>query len=330
MEGVGWHHINVVDGERFSCLRAYYEPAVRRPNVSVSLNSYATRLLFSGKRCVGVEYLQDGKVRVAHAAHEVIVCNGAIESPKLLLLSGIGNPSALKEFGIPVAAEVPGVGENFHNHVLTGLIYEMSQPVPPGRQNLSEAALFWKSEPGWLGPDLQFAFVHVPFSIIVGEGHPNSVSILPGVVRPMSRGWLRLASSNPLDPPLINPNYLGDRSDASRLVQCLKMAREIFAAQAFSRWAKEELMPGPEYQTDEQLMAFAKQSADSYHHQAGSCKMGVDDMAVVDPSLRVYGAEGLRVCDASAMPMVPSGNCYVGIVMMAEKVCDLIKKDYGL
>jgi choline dehydrogenase len=331
MHGAGWHHVNIKDGKRHSAAVAYLLPALQRPNLTLSANSQATRLLFDGKRCTGVEYVQDGETKTAHASQEVIVSCGAIDSPRLLMLSGIGNPSQLQEFGIPVVAGLPGVGENFHNHVLTGVICEASQPVPPPNQNLSESALFCQSNPpGWVGPDLQIAFVHVPFNIIIGQGHPNSVSILPGMVRPLSRGWVRLASANPLDRPLVNPNYLSVRSDLDRLVQGVKLARDIFSTSAFSGWVKEELMPGPEVRSDEELRAFARQTADSYHHQVGSCKMGLDDMAVVDPQLRVHGIDGLRVADASVMPTVPSGNCHTGIIMIGEKVSDMIKEASGV
>jgi choline dehydrogenase len=325
MEGTGWHHVNIKDGKRHSMAVAYLNPALARPNLTLSLNSQATRLLFTDKRCQGVEYRQNGETKTAYATQEVIVCSGAIESPKLLLLSGIGNPVHLREFDIPVIADVPGVGENFHNHVLTGVISETSQPVPPPNLNLSESALFCKSNPGWISPDLQIAFVHVPFDIIIGQNYPNAISILPGVVRPMSRGWIRLTSSNPMDKPLVNPNYLSAETDVKRLIQGVKIAREIFATEAFSGWVKQELLPGPNVKDKEQLRTFVKQRADSYHHQAGSCKMGIDSLAVVDPMLRVYGVEGLRVADASVMPVVPSGNCHTGIVMIAEKVSDLIK-----
>ena len=250
---------------------------------------------------------------------------GALESPKLLLLSGIGNPDHLRQFNIPVVAALPGVGENFHNHVLTGLIQTTARPVPPGHLNLSEAALFYKSDPAQGGPDIQIAFVHVPFDIIVGQDNPNSVSILPGVVRPTSRGWVRLASGNPLDKPLVNPNYLGTEEDARRLVDAVKRSRDIFATRAFSEWVTGEVLPGPGVATDAQLREFVRQRADSYHHQAGSCKMGTDELAVVDPNLNVRGLERLRVVDASVMPVVPSGNCHAGILMIAEKCADLIK-----
>ncbi len=329
MEGVGWHHVNIRDGKRCSAREAYLWPALTRPNLTLSSNSQATRLWFEGRRCVGVEYQQNGTLRSARAEHETIICAGALESPKLLLLSGIGDPAHLAEFNIPLVDELPGVGENFHNHVLTGVIQGTSKPVPPGNLNLSECALFYKSDPAQSGPDIQIAFVHVPFDIIIGQANPNSVSILPGVVRPTSRGWIRLASSNPLDQPLVNPNYLATEADAQRLVDAVKLARKIFATRAFSAWAAEELLPGRAVATDEQLREFVRQRADSYHHQVGSCKMGVDNLAVVDPDLRVRGVERLRVADASVMPVVPSGNCNAGILMIAEKCADLLKATYG-
>jgi choline dehydrogenase len=325
MEGAGWHHVNIRDGKRCSAREAYLWPAQARPNLTLSSSSQATRLLFEGRRCVGVEYSQNGNLQTARAEHEVIVSAGALESPKLLMVSGIGNPTHLREFNITTVAELPGVGENFHNHVLTGVIQGTSKPVPPGNLNLSEAALFYKTDPAQTGPDVQMGFVHVPFDIIIGQANPNSVTILPGIVRPTSKGWIRLASSNPLDRPLVNPNYLGTEEDTQRLMDAVKLARRIFATRAFSEWSAAELLPGPAVTTDEHLREFVRQRADSYHHQVGSCKMGVDDMAVVDPDLRVRGVEGLRVADASVMPVVPSGNCNAGILMIAEKCSDLIK-----
>lgn len=326
MEGVGWHHINVKDGKRYSTYTAYIKPALERKNLKLATNAQATRLLFEKKRCVGVEYVQNGKKQTAHANHEVIVSAGALESPKLLLLSGIGSAGQLRHFKIKTVSNLPGVGENFHNHVLIPVIALCKQPVPPGRQNTSEAALFIKSAPGWVGPDMQYAFVHV---IPIPEP-PPAVIILPGVVRPMSRGWIRLASGDPLEKPLINPNYLAEEADAVRLRDGVKRARDIFQTKAFSKWFSAEIQPGPKVKTDAQFMKFTRANADSYHHQAGSCKMGSDGMAVVDPELRVYGVEGLRVADASVMPVVPSGNCHAGITMIGEKCADMLKKTHGL
>jgi choline dehydrogenase-like flavoprotein len=327
MEGAGWHHINVVDGKRFAAYRAYLEPALGRPNLTFETDALATKLIIEDGRCTGVEYQKGSRTHRAHvhASGEVIVSGGAIESPKLLLLSGIGDAKELRALGIEPTVDLPGVGRNFHNHVLTGVIHESPQPVPPGKQNLSESAMFVKSDPAETGPDLQIAFVHVPFNIIVGQGHPNSISILPGVVRPRSRGSIKLASADPTVPPLVDPNYLGDPSDLEKLVEAVKIARRIFATKAFAPWVGAELMPADDPKTDDELRAFVKATADSYHHQAGSCKMGTDDLAVVDPELRVRGVTGLRVADASVMPVVPSGNCHAGIVMIAERLSDWLK-----
>ena len=346
MIGAGWHHIDVKDSRRQGALVSYLEPALSRPNLTLRTNAQAGWLTWEGDRCVGVTYRQDtgttptgeGRrlspvseaepgVRSVRARREVIVCGGAIESPKLLLLSGIGPADVLRDKGIPVVADVPGVGENFHNHVLVGLISETKDPVPPGKQNLSEAAMFTTSEPGMIAPDLQLAFVHVPFDIIVGQQHPNAVSILPGVVRPLSRGWIRLASADPFDRPLVNPNYFGDRSDLTRLVHALELSRDIFATSAFQSVLTGELVPGVDIKDPEELTEFVRNRADCYHHQAGSCRMGIDDMAVVDPRLKVRGTRGLRVVDASVMPAVPSGNCHTAIVAIAERAADLIKEE---
>ena len=329
MIGAGWHHINVVDGKRFAAYRAYLEPALKRPNLTFETDALASRLVIEDGRCTGVEYRKGGRRHVAHASGEVVVCGGAIESPKLLLLSGIGDRAELKSAGIEATVDLPGVGRNFHNHVLTGVIHEALQPVPPGRQNLSESALFVKSDPAETGPDLQIAFVHVPFNIIVGQGHPNSISILPGLVRPRSRGSIRLASDDPTVHPLVDPNYLGEASDMDKMVKAVRIAREIFATRAFAPWTGPELMPADDPTTDDELRAFLRATADSYHHQAGSCKMGTDDLAVVDPELRVRGVEGLRVADASVMPVVPSGNCHAGILMIAERCADWLKAGAG-
>jgi choline dehydrogenase len=330
MEGVGWHHINVKDGKRDSTAVAYLLPALDRPNITLESNAQATRLLFDGRRCTGVEYVQNGTTKTAQAKMEVIVCSGAMESPHLLLNSGIGDPEQLRKFNKPIVVDLPGVGENFHNHVLTGLIMETREPVAPGHLNTSEAALFAKSEPGLIVPDLQFNFVHLPFDIIVGQDHPNSVSIIPGLQRPISRGWLRLGSSDPLEKPLVNPNYLAEEADVRRMKQMVEIGREIFATRAFSSALVGELLPGPQVKTDQDLLEFVRGRCDSYHHQVGSCKMGQDSMAVVDPELRVYGVEGLRVADASVMPTIVTGNIHTGILMIAERCADFIKSEHSL
>jgi choline dehydrogenase len=310
---------------------AYLIPAMTRPNLTLFAHCQATRLIFDGKRCVGVEYVQNGQLKTVRANQEVIVCLGALESPHLLLNSGIGPAAQLQQFGKPVLVDLPGVGENFHNHVLTGAIMETKEPVAAGHLNTSEVSLFCKSEAGMSVPDLQFNFVHLPFDVIVGQSNPNSVSLIPGLQRPQSRGWVRLGSSDPLEKPLLNPNYLSVDADVKRMVQMTKMCREIFGTRAFSKvLTGKELMPGPSFKNDADLLNFVRGRCDSYHHQVGSCKMGTDAMAVVDPSLRVYGVDGLRVVDASIMPSINVGNVHAPIMMIAEKASDMIKKDHGL
>lgn len=349
MLGAGWHHINVENGRRCGTLAAFLEPALNRPNLTLRTNAQAMQLVFEKQRCVGVTYRQEAStqpsgesrrvgqdhqdggdepgVRTVRATAEVIVSAGAIESPKLLLLSGIGDVGQLRQFDIPLVAEVPGVGRNFHNHVLIGLIAETKDPVEPGHQNLSESALFTTSQPGMIAPDLQIGFVHRPFDIIVGQDHPNAVSILAGVVRPQSRGWVELASADPFTMPAVNPNYLGDKADVARMVQAVKLSREIFAAPAFKELLSGELRPGPAVQADSELEDFVRSRSDSYYHEVGSCRMGIDDEAVVDPRLRVHGVAGLRVVDASVIPAVPSANCHAAIAAIAERAADLIKED---
>lgn len=326
MEGAGWHHVNIKDGRRHSMDRAYLEPALARPNLALIEDAQATRLLFQGRRCTGVEYRQGGESRRIAADREVIVCAGAIDSPKLLLLSGIGHGERLAPFGIPVLAHLPGVGENFHNHVLAAMIFAARRPIPAPNQNMSEAALFYKSEPGWPGPDMQMAFVHGDPRAVAAPEPPPAMIVLPGLVRPLSRGWVRLASPDPLARPLVHPNYLACEADFRRMADACRLARRILATQALAPWVQAEVVPGPGV-PDEALGDFLRDAADSYHHQAGSCRMGMDEAAVVDPCLRVHGVGGLRVADASVMPAVPSGNCHAAIVMIGEKAADMIKAD---
>ncbi|NEP61412.1 MAG: glucose-methanol-choline oxidoreductase [Symploca sp. SIO2G7] len=331
MEGAGWHHLNIKDGNRQTVAQAYLLPVLDRPNLTVITDAVVSKLRFDRKRCIGVEFITNGQPQTVQAEREVILSAGAIESPKLLMLSGIGNVQQLAGLDIPLVADLPGVGENFHNHVLTGIIGKTNQPVPAPQQNMSESCLFTKSDQALDAPDLQISYVHAPFDIIIGQANPNSVSIIPGVTQPKSRGWLRLASSDPLAAPLINPNYLAEREDVERLMQAVGIGREIlFNTEAFATWGTEELLPGSNVQTDDQLEAFVRQRAETYHHQCGSCKLGVDDLSVVDLELRVRGVENLRVIDASVIPTVPSGNCHAAVLAIAEKAADLIKSAHGL
>ena len=327
MEGAGWHHLNIKDGKRHDMATAYLNPALEtRQNLTLIDEAHVTRLLFQGRRCTGLEYQRDGETQRVTTTREVVVCAGAIDSPKLLLLSGIGDGARLAQFGIPVLQHLPGVGENFHNHVLVPVIAAANKRVPDPTMGMSEAALFYKSEPGWLGPDMQMAFVHGDPRQVTNPDRPSVMIMLPGVVRPLSRGWLRLASPDPMAAPLIDPNYLACESDFRRLTDGVRLARRVFATKAVGAWLQAEVLPGSGY-PDASLGDYVRQFAESYHHQAGSCRMGLDAMAVVDPWLKVHGIAGLRVADASVMPAVPSGNCHAGVVMIAEKAADMIKAD---
>ncbi len=330
MEGAGWYHLNIKDGKRHSAARAYLLPAIDRTNLTVATHAQVTKLLFEGTRCIGVAYVQNDMLLTARARHEVILAAGAIESPKLLLLSGIGRPDHLQPFDIPVLVDVLGVGENLHDHPLGYVTYQAAQPIPPPQLNLSESALFWHSNPGWLGPDLQLSCAQGSLDFLLAQSHPNTLSILCGVVRPLARGWVRLASADPLAKPLVNPEYLNNAADLDRMVQAMKRARELFATSAFSSWTTTELRPGPDIQCDDELRAFTRQQVMPYWHLCGSCKMGLDRQAVVDPHLRVHGVEGLRVVDASVMPSIPSGNIHTAVLMIAERASDLIKDTYAL
>jgi choline dehydrogenase len=323
MEGAGWHHLNIRAGRRYSTREAYLEPALARPNLTLIDEAHATRLVFRGRACAGVEYRRSGAARHVAATRQVVVCAGAIESPKLLLLSGLGEARRLAALGIAALVDLPGVGENFHNHVLTPVVAVARQPIPDARTSMSEAALFYRSEPGWPGPDMQMAFVHGDPRLVSAADRPSVMVLLPGVVRPMSRGTIRLASPEPLAPPLIDPSYLACESDHRRLTDGVRLARRLFATSAFAPWVQAVVSPGPEV-TDDALGAWVRSTAESYHHQAGSCRMGLDALAVVDPSLRVHGVTGLRVADASVMPAVVSGNCHAAVVMIAERAAAMI------
>jgi choline dehydrogenase len=333
MEGVGWHHANIRDGKRHTTFAAYLAPALGRPNLTLTCSAQVSRLLFDGDRCVGVEYsdpsvVSQNKSKRATANREVIVCAGAIESPKLLLLSGIGDSVQLKAFGIPLISVLPGVGENFHNHVLAPLIYRTRKPLPAAHFNLSEVALFYRSNPGWVGPDMQMAFVHK--APRTADDDDNAVVFLPGVVRPMSRGSVRLEGPDPFVPPRIDPGYLSATADLDRLADGMQLADRIATTSSFAPLVDGRVVPPKEVTSGQQFRDWARSLADSYHHQAGSCRMGSDAMAVVDTQLKVRGVRGLRVADASVMPRVPSGNCHAAIVMIAERAADFIKSEHGL
>jgi choline dehydrogenase len=343
--GAGWHHLDMKDGKRGGVLSSYLVPALARGNITLKFGARVSRLLLGKGRCTGVEYLADGQTVTAYATREVIVCCGAIETPKLLMLSGIGNANHLKGLAIKVQVDLPGVGENFQDHPLViGPIGRIDRAGPDPRGNMTEAGLFWRSVPNLPVPDLEICLVHrAPFGeaffanvvrrLQTGQPiapvqqlvDPAVILSLPGLVKPLSRGWVRLASKDPATPPEVNANYGAEPADITRVVTMVKIARDIYRTKAFATWGLQELSPGAAIATDAELREWVINNLGSYYHFAGSCRMGIDRLAVVDPHLKVYGVEGLRIADGSVMPTIPAANPHTTIVMIGERAADFIK-----
>ncbi|MGQ4616655.1 GMC family oxidoreductase N-terminal domain-containing protein [Nocardia sp. R7R-8] len=328
MTGVGYNHTTTRGGERMSAWKSFVGPILDHPKLTVTTGALVHRVVIENGRAVGVEFSgADAAVVRAYADAEVILSCGAIGSPKVLLLSGIGPGADLASIGVDTLVELPGVGANLHDHVLLSNIYESKLPLPAGTNNLLEAQLYARSS-GWTGaaPDLQPLFMHIPYP---ADGYPvpeHGYTIAPGIVAPRSRGTLRLASSDPRELPLADPNILADPYDLEAMVDAVEISREIGASAAFDHWRKSEISPGPEARTRDDLRAFVRRTAGTYHHQVGTCKMGSsgDPEAVVGADLRVFGIDGLRVADASIMPTVPSGNTNAPSIMVGERAADLI------
>jgi choline dehydrogenase len=331
LEGVAFCQLTIKDGVRHSSAAAFLAPVADAPNLTVLTGAHAQRLLFEGARCVGVELARDGEVSRIRAEGEVIVCGGTVESPKLLLLSGIGEADELGRLGIDVVADLPGVGRNLHDHLLSPVIHGASRPVPPPLPGLQplHSHLFAHSRPGLPGPDIQPLFFHLPLYLEGMEGPPDGYTLMAGAIRPASRGTLRLASADPSAPPLIDPAFLSCEVDVDALVAAIELCREIGGQAALDGWRDRELYPGPGVRTRKELRDYVRNTAITYHHQVGTCKMGVDDQAVVDPQLRVRGVEGLRVADASVMPFVSSGNTHAPTLMIGERAADLVSEALG-
>jgi choline dehydrogenase len=290
------------------------------------------RLLIEGGRCRGVEVAIGGGVERIRADGEVVVCAGTVESPKLLMLSGIGPGDELARLGIGVEADLPGVGGNLHDHVLSPVIYAASRAVPPPLHGLQplHSHLFWHSRSGLPGPDVQPLFFHLPLYLDGMQGPADGYTLMAGIIRPASRGSLRLGSADPAAAPVIDPGCMRCEVDVAALVAALELCREIGSQSALAGWRGDELYPGPHARTEGELRDYVRRTAVTYHHQVGTCKMGVDEQAVVDPQLRVHGIEGLRVADASVMPFVSSGNTHAPTVMIGERAADLVREAIGL
>jgi choline dehydrogenase len=324
--GISYTQINVVDGRRVSTWQAYGAPITNNPLLTVRTNTQALRLVFEGRRAVGVEIAGPQMRTIVHSEGDIVVSSGAIGSAQLLLLSGLGDADDLRRLGIDPVADLRGVGKNLHDHATSQVAWRSKRPLPPPSANHLEAQIFAASRPGFAVPDTQpvtglFAYPvegYAPFP--KGETY----AWFPGVVRPLSRGRLTLRSADPTDVPLLDPGYLREPQDLEAMLFSLKMCRDIGSRTALDDWNAGELAPGPDVRTDEELRAYIRRSLDTYFHPVGTCRIGRDSLAVVDPELRVHGIENLRVADASVFPSIPTGNTHGPAVMVGERAADFV------
>lgn len=323
-EGAGWHDLSITAGERQSAAAAYLHPVRDRPNLTVLTGARAHRLRLDGDRCVGVDFDRDGVPETVYADAEVVLCAGAVDSPRLLLLSGVGPAAELEAAGVAVAHDLPGVGHNLHDHPLCGVIYEAAQPIPAGRTNHAETSMLWRSDAALTGPDMQLMFIHVPFHPAHLSAPTNSFTLAVATV-PQARGSVRITGPDPGRLPVIDPNYLGCDADVQRLLHGIEVARDIVAREPFAPWRGREVLPGPDVTDDAALRAFLARATSTYYHPVGTCAMGVGPDAVVDPQLRVRGLAGLRVADASVMPRIVCVNTHAATVMIGEKAADHLR-----
>jgi choline dehydrogenase len=347
-EGFGRLDMTIKKGRRWSAAQAFLRPAEKRSNVTVETRALTNRILLEGKRAVGVEFVQDGQVKRYRAEREVIAAGGAINSPQLLMLSGIGPADHLKEVDVEVKHDLPGVGQNLQEHLEMYIqqqckqpitLYTYTKPVPMVLAGMRwfmdhrgvcasaqlEAGGFIRSSAGIEHPNLQFHFLP---STVNDHGRKNGTShayqVHIGNMRQEARGWIKLKSAKATDHPRIQPFYLQTENDRREFRDAVKLTREIFAQKAFDQYRGPEINPGDNVKTDAEIDAFIRRRGDSAYHPSCSCKMGTDEMAVVDPQARVHGIDNLRVVDASIMPSIVSGNLNAPTIMMAEKCSDMI------
>jgi choline dehydrogenase-like flavoprotein len=337
LPGAGYINMNIAaDGTRVSAVRAFLRPALSRPNLTLLLNSNVVKLNFNGTRCVGVKLMTDGALKDIGAEKEVILAAGAINSPKLLMLSGIGEAKALRTLGIDVVENLPGVGENLQDHVLvSGVVFKHKGRMPdrPADSNAVEAEAYLSSSPSG---DTDISLVLHQLPVVTPEvasrfGTPpaDAFTIAPALVQPTSKGSVRLTSNNFQDAAVIDGNYLGTDHDFAAVVRAIEAARELGSQHAFDSVRESELVPGPKASAEE-IRELARLASASFGHAVGTCKMGIDPLAVVDPELRVHGVLGLRVADASVMPQIITGpGTNASAHMIAGRAAQLILGHYA-
>jgi choline dehydrogenase len=350
-EGVGDYQLTIKNGARWNTASAYLRPALERPNLTVISNAHAARVVIEKGRATGVDYAAGpGKpVQRVTATREVLLAAGAFQSPHLLLLSGVGDADTLKAHGVTVHAHVPEVGRNLQDHLDLSVIVETTKPITvysmtkghrqalvglrylltgegPGATNHLHCGAFLRTRPELDRPDIQLHFVNAPM-IDHARVKPDrdAFTIHTCQLRPESRGEIRLASADPFAPPVVDPNYLASELDRRTMRESLKMVREIVAQKPLDPFRGPEMRPGAKVQSDAELDAWIRQTAETIYHPVGTCRMGVDDRAVVDPVLRVRGVDGLRVIDASVMPTLIGGNTNAPTIMIAEKIADILR-----
>ena len=329
-EGIGQEQLNFRDGQRLSTYRAYLYPVKDNPNLTITTGAWVHRLLLDGKRVVGVEFEKDGATHELHGG-EVVLSGGATDTPRVLLLSGIGPKKDLEALGIDVVADIPGVGANLHDHLIVPVIYKTTKKdvgAPPFGTPITQTHWFWTSKPGLEKPDTQPIVFSVPMvnADTMPDAPATGFSLMAGMVTPKSRGTFKLSGKNPHDPTLQDPNILEHQDDVDSLVASIKQVREVGKQAALAdEWGAEEVYPGAHVQSDADIAEYARNNAITYHHQVGTAKMGTDAMAVVSPtSLKVIGLEGVRVADASVMPAVSTGNTNAPTMVIGEKAAEFI------
>jgi len=351
-EGVGYYQLFTKNGWRCSSAVAYLKPARNRANLRVEVNAHARQVTFDGIRATGVKYLQDGVEREARAAREVVLAAGALQSPALLQLSGVGPAKVLQNHGIPIVENLPGVGENLQDHLQLRLMYRVKKRITtnddlasfwrkmkigmqwvtsrsgPLAIGINQGGLFTRVLPESTRPDVQFHFATLSADMAGAQPHPwPGCTFSVCQLHPSSRGYVRIKSRDPLEPPSMQPNYLSTDLDRRCAIAGMKFARRLASTRALADYIESEYRPGAEVTSDEGLLEFARDYGATIFHPSGTCKMGADPMAVVDDRLRVHGLVGLRVVDCSIMPTVTSGNTHAPAVMIAEKAADMMLED---